>query len=86
MTINSNKVQKIGKRLDKCFYVSKCFLGPHEFGRPPMQGMHGSHPALHMRNEQQGRLFHGEEGQQVRRTIDRDLKPGPVPGMRYSLT
>lgn len=59
--------------------------GPHEFGRPPMHGMHGSHPALHMRNEQQGRLFHGEEGQQVRRTIDRDLKPGPVPGMRPTM-
>ena len=56
--------------------------GPHEFGRPPM---HHGHPALHMRNEQQGKLFYGEEGHQVRRTIDKELKPGPVPGMRYIL-
>ena len=75
-----------------CEFISNTYyLGPHEFGRAPMHGMqgHGSHPALHIRNEQQGsgrsggRLFHGEEGQQVRRTIDKDLKPGPVPGMRY---
>ena len=55
--------------------------GPHEFGRPPM---HHAHPALNNRNEQPGKLFYGEEGQQVRRTIDLpgQLKPGPVPGMR----
>ena len=46
--------------------------------------MHHGHPALHMRNEQPGKLFYGEEGQQVRRTIDKELKPGPVPGMRYA--
>lgn len=34
--------------------------------------MHG-HPAMHMRN-QQGKIFHGEEGKEVRRTIDRELK------------
>jgi len=56
--------------------------GPHEFGRPPM---HHGHPALHMRNEQQGKLFYGEEGHQVRRTIDKELKPGPVPGMRPTM-
>lgn len=53
---------------------------PHEFGRPPMHG----HPAMHMRN-QQGKIFHGEEGKEVRRTIDRELKPGPVPGMRPTM-
>ena len=55
--------------------------GPHEFGRPPM---HRGHPAMHMRNEQ-GKLFYGEEGQQVRRTVDKELKPGPVPGMRPTM-
>jgi len=54
---------------------------PHEFGRPPV---HGGHPSMHMRNEQ-GKLFYGEEGKQARRTIDRDLKPGPVPGMRPTM-
>lgn len=53
---------------------------PHEFGRPPMHG----HPAMHMRN-QQGKIFHGEEGKEIRRTIDRELKPGPVPGMRPTM-
>ena len=44
--------------------------------------MHHAHPGLNKGNEP-GK-FYGEEGQQVRRTIDLpgQLKPGPVPGMR----
>ena len=47
--------------------------------------MHHVHPSLNNKNEQPGKSpFYGEEGQQVRRTIDLpgQLKPGPVPGMR----
>lgn len=54
---------------------------PRDFGgHPQMQG----HPSMHMRNEQ-GRLFYGEEGRPLRRTIEKDLKPGPVPGMRPAM-
>ena len=43
---------------------------PHEFGRAaPMHG----HPSMHIRNEQ-GKVFLGEEGKQIRRTIERELK------------
>ena len=34
--------------------------------------MHG-HPSMHIRNEQ-GKVFLGEEGKQIRRTIERELK------------
>ena len=54
--------------------------GPNEFGRG--QPMQAGHPSMHMRHEQ-GRMFHAaEEGRQARKTIEKDLKPGPVPGMR----
>ena len=54
--------------------------GPNDFGRG--QPMQAGHPSMHMRHEQ-GRMFHAaEEGRQARKTIEKDLKPGPVPGMR----
>ena len=55
--------------------------GPSEFGgRPPMHAGQG-HPSMHMRHEQ-GKMFQRAEEGQRRFTIEKDLKPGPVPGMR----
>lgn len=49
----------------------------------PRPGPEFGHPAL--RADRGRPIFPGEEGRTLRRTIDKDLKPGPVPGMRPSM-